>query len=87
MAPIRRRTVLTTVLILAVLGLAAALLAARLHPRVAVEQGRLEGAFEGGVDVFRGVPFAAAPVGPLRWRPPQPAASWTGVRDAVRPRA
>ena len=34
-----------------------------------------------GVTVFRGIPFAAAPVGPLRWRDPQPAANWSGVRD------
>jgi carboxylesterase type B len=35
------------------------------------------------IHVFKGVPFAAPPVGPLRWRPPEPAASWTGVRDAT----
>jgi len=34
--------------------------------------------------VFRGVPFAAPPVGALRWRPPQPAAEWRDVRDATR---
>ncbi len=34
-----------------------------------------------GVMEFRGIPFAAAPVGPLRWKAPQPAANWTGVRD------
>jgi len=32
---------------------------------------------------FAGIPFAAPPIGPLRFRPPQPVAPWTGVREAV----
>ncbi len=36
------------------------------------------------VRAFRGIPYAQAPVGPLRWRAPQPAAPWTGVRDGTR---
>jgi para-nitrobenzyl esterase len=55
-------------------------------PRVTVEGGVLEGAVDSatGVLVFRGIPYAAAPVGRLRWRPPQPAPTWRGVRAADR---
>jgi para-nitrobenzyl esterase len=48
-----------------------------------VEQGALAGVSEGAIDTFRGMPFAAPPVGALRWRPPRPAASWAGVRSAA----
>ena len=46
--------------------------------------GRLQGASERGLHVFRGVPYAAAPSGALRFRPPQPPTPWAGVRDATR---
>jgi para-nitrobenzyl esterase len=46
--------------------------------------GQLRGTHEAGLSVFRGIPFAAPPVGALRWRPPQPIARWPGVRDATR---
>jgi len=49
---------------------------------VRVEQGALQGTVEDGLAVYRGVPFAAPPVGDLRWRAPQPAAKWEGVRAA-----
>ena len=51
-------------------------------PLVRVDGGLLLGRSDNGVDEFRGIPFAAPPVGPLRWRAPQPAAGWFGVRDA-----
>src|SRR3569623_2999436 len=47
-----------------------------------VEEGTLQGRREEGLTVFRGVPFAAPPLSDLRWRAPQPAAKWTGVRSA-----
>ena len=40
-----------------------------------------------GVMVFKGLPFAAAPTGDLRWRAPGPVEVWSGVRDATTDRA
>jgi para-nitrobenzyl esterase len=54
------------------------------HPIVATADGRLRGQAAGTTDEFLGIPYAAPPVGPLRWRPPQPAAHWTGVRPATK---
>lgn len=51
-------------------------------PVVRVDRGELQGVVADGVAVFKGIPFAAPPLGDLRWRPPQPAARWTGVRQA-----
>jgi carboxylesterase type B len=39
---------------------------------------------EGGIRVFKGIPFATPPVGELRWRPPAPPLPWKGVRDATK---
>ncbi len=50
---------------------------------VRVETGQLKGSVEGGVASFKGIPYTAPPVGDLRWRPPQPAAKWLGVRQAT----
>jgi para-nitrobenzyl esterase len=67
-------------------ALAALPLAARAAPfptEVKIDSGALAGAVSDGVLSFKGAPFAAPPVGPLRWRAPQPATAWTGVRKAT----
>lgn len=50
---------------------------------VATEYGRVQGVTEKDLTVYRGIPFAAPPVGELRWRAPQPPAKWEGVRETV----
>jgi para-nitrobenzyl esterase len=45
--------------------------------------GKLRGSLSDGVHVFKGIPFAAAPFGAFRLRPPQPVEPWDGVRDAL----
>jgi para-nitrobenzyl esterase len=49
---------------------------------VPTESGLVQGVIEGDVRGFRGIPFAAPPVGDLRWRPPATPAQWSGIRDA-----
>lgn len=47
-----------------------------------VQGGAVSGTVDRGIRVFKGIPFAAPPVGERRWRPPQPVVAWRGVRDA-----
>ena len=52
-------------------------------PVVATDAGKVQGAVAGVVASWKGIPFAAPPVGDLRWRAPQPPAPWSGVREAT----
>ena len=51
-------------------------------PTVTLPIGTLEGVYGDGLYLFKGVPYAAAPVGPRRWMPPQPVEPWQGVYRA-----
>src|ERR1700676_1993403 len=51
--------------------------------QVRIETGTMEGQARGPVRAFLGIPYAAAPVGDLRWKPPAPAPKWTGVRKST----
>jgi para-nitrobenzyl esterase len=56
--------------------------AASAADRVTTSNGVVEGAAApSGVRIFKGIPFAAPPVGDLRWKPPQPAKPWDGVKE------
>ena len=63
------------------LGLATAMAAAKADP-IETSGGLVSGVAvsDGAVRTYKGIPFAKPPVGELRWRPPQPADRWTGVR-------
>lgn len=54
-------------------------------PVVETDRGPVQGLGHGSYDTFEGIPFAAAPTGRLRWRLPEPAPRWEGVRDARAP--
>src|SRR5271157_5963926 len=76
-----RKSKMKTVL-LAIAIAAAPWMSAAAGTTAKVEQGVLQGTKEGGLTVYKGIPFAAPPVGDLRWRAPQAAAEWKGVRPA-----
>jgi para-nitrobenzyl esterase len=69
-----------------IVGILAAALAASAQSvslQVKTASGTVEGKDAAGVHVFLGIPYAAPPVGDLRWKPPIPAAKWAGVRPAM----
>jgi len=51
---------------------------------ICTEQGAVRGVFEGEMLAFKGIPYARPPIGALRWRPPEAAEPWQGVRDGSR---
>lgn len=71
----------TSLLIAAALSLSASPALAA-GPSVTVDSGTLTGTSDGGIDVYKGIPYAAPPVGDLRWMPPAAPAKWSGARDA-----
>src|SRR5215470_13255902 len=79
-----RRTILVAVLASTLIPGDASASAGHAGPVVVdTDRGVIRGSVVGSMTEFLGVPYAAAPVGDLRWRPPQPHARWRGVRDAT----
>ncbi len=69
--------------ILALVALPLALFGAASGPQVKTASGPIEGKEDGAVNAFLGIPYGAPPVRDLRWKPPLPAAKWTGVRKTT----
>jgi para-nitrobenzyl esterase len=65
------------------LGLSASAAAGQDGPVVKVESGALQGTRAGALEIFKGIPYAAAPVGDHRWQPPAPVQPWPGTRAAT----
>lgn len=50
----------------------------------ATDKGKIRGCRENGIDSYKGIPYAKPPIGKLRWKSPQPAEAWSGVKDCTR---
>lgn len=72
---LRRLSVATCILVMA-----SSFAFAQSAPRAKTRDGMLQGKTDGKVNTFLGIPYAAPPVGNLRWKPPRPPAKWSGVR-------
>src|SRR5438046_358442 len=73
------RRLLSTIAALVVIG---SMFVSAAPDAVKVDGGQIAGTMSDGVRVFKGIPFAAPPVGELRWKAPQPVVPWTGVKNA-----
>ncbi|MFF3501871.1 carboxylesterase/lipase family protein [Streptomyces sp. NPDC003247] len=80
-----RSVVVAGVLLLSAAGLAVTPAAAADAPVVTTRYGQVQGEADATATSYLGIPYAAPPVGPLRWKPPAPPARWWGVRDATTP--
>jgi para-nitrobenzyl esterase len=77
------RSAIASAIVAGALALSAIITTAAISDPVAINTGRVSGmTLASGVRAFKGIPFAAPPVGDLRWREPQPVAKWNGVRTA-----
>lgn len=74
------RTIKPFLSIIAILSFAISY--SQLSTTIKVHEGKLQGTTENGLTVFKGVPFAAPPIGDLRWHSPMPPAKWEGIRQA-----
>ncbi len=74
------RSLITLIILVSTLGVYAQLNTN--FPKATIKSGMLEGINQSGIKIFKGIPYAAPPVGELRWKAPKPVDAWQGVRKA-----
>ncbi|QYK03056.1 carboxylesterase/lipase family protein [Shewanella psychrotolerans] len=75
-------TTIFTVTLMSLLTIYTGVVKANTMEKITVEQGVLQGKIENNLAIFKGVPFAKPPVGELRWKAPQPAEPWDGIKQS-----
>jgi len=74
---------LTALVLLSTIAVSCAPASVPLKDPIKIDTGQISGTTVGDIHVYKGIPFAAPPVGDLRWKPPQPAAPWQGVKECT----
>ncbi len=74
---------LTALVLLSTVAVSCAPAAVPINDPIKIDTGQISGTTVGDLHIYKGIPFAAPPVGDLRWKPPQPAAPWQGVKECT----
>lgn len=82
-----RKHSLNSMLLICIFAFAGLSATAQSFVQTTVEGGTIKGYESDGVTIFKGIPFAAPPLGNLRWKAPQPVVPWTGIRECIKPPA
>ncbi|MGD0352482.1 MAG: carboxylesterase/lipase family protein [Dehalococcoidia bacterium] len=75
---------LIALVLLSTIAVSCAPSSVELKDPIKIDTGLISGTTAGDIHIYKGIPFAAPPVGDLRWKPPQPAAPWQGVKDCTK---
>lgn len=74
---------LTALILLSTVAVSCAPASVPIKDPIKIDTGQISGTTVGDIHIYKGIPFAAPPVGDLRWKPPQPVAPWQGVKDCT----
>jgi para-nitrobenzyl esterase len=75
---------LVTLVLLSTIAISCAPSSVALKDPIKIDTGLISGTTVGDVHIYKGIPYAAPPVGDLRWKPPQPVAPWQGVKECTK---